>query len=298
MADELAGEDVDLPWEDARAANLANWNDRVEIHTGGGYDMAAFRRDPAHISQVVAVDLPVLERFLAGSIDGLDLCHLQCHIGTDTLSFARKGASVVGVDFSQPALDAAAAFAVELGHDAEWVATDVLEARAAVSARLGADRAFDVVYTSIGTVWWLNDLDRWAAQVEALLKAGGVFYIRDGHPAMYSVDERRGELVSTYRYFANGSAQGWDVDGSYIGEGSTANTRNYGYPHPLSRILQALIGAGLELVWVDEGKTLPWRFSTFMDEREDGDFELPEDQRDLLPLTFTIVARKRRGAAS
>lgn len=293
MADGLAGEDVDLSWEEARAANLANWNDRVPIHTGGGYDLESFRANPEHISQVVRTDLKALEPHLPNGIRGLDICHLQCHIGTDTLSLARLGARVVGVDFSQPALDAAQAFADELGLDAEWVATDVLDARAAVDKQLGADRHFDLVYTSIGTVWWLNDLDRWAAQVEALLKPGGTFYIRDGHPAMYSIDERRGELVSTYRYFANGTAQGWDVDGSYIGEGTTANTRNYGYPHPLSTILQALIGAGLELVWIAEAKTLPWRFSTFMDEREDGDFELPEDQRDLLPLTFTAIARKR-----
>jgi SAM-dependent methyltransferase len=293
MADGIEGDDVAIPWEDARAANLANWNDRVPIHTGGGYDIEAFRADPAHISHVVTVDLPVLERFLPDGVAGLDLCHLQCHIGTDTLSFARRGARVVGVDFSQPALDAAGALAAALGLDAEWVATDVLEARAAVTEQWGAERTFDVVYTSIGTVWWLNDLDVWAAQVEALLKPGGVFYIRDGHPAMYSIDERRGELVNTYRYFANGTAQGWDVDGSYIGEGTVENTRNYGYPHPLSEILQSLIGAGLELAWIDEGKTLPWRFSQFMDEREDGDFELPEDQRDLVPLTFTAVARKR-----
>jgi SAM-dependent methyltransferase len=293
MTGELAGEDVAISWEDARAANLANWNDRVPIHTGGGYDLDSFRRDPDHVSQVVAVDLPVLERFLGHGVAGLDLCHLQCHIGTDTLSLARKGAQVVGVDFSQPALDAAAGLAAELGLDAQWVCTDVLDARAAVAAQLGADMAFDVVYTSIGTVWWLADLDRWAAQIEALLKPGGVFYIRDGHPAMYSLDERQRELVTTYRYFGSGAAQGWDVDGSYIGEGTTANTRNYGYPHPLSEILQALITAGLSLEWIDEGTTLPWRFSTFMLEREDGDFELPEHQRDLVPLTFTAVARKR-----
>jgi 2-polyprenyl-3-methyl-5-hydroxy-6-metoxy-1,4-benzoquinol methylase len=294
MADELEGEDISISWDDARAANLANWNDRVPIHTGGGYDMDAFRRDPQHISQVVRTDLPVIERFLPNGVAGLDLCHLQCHIGTDTLSFARKGARVVGVDFSAPALEAAAGLASEIGLEAEWVCTDVLDARAAVTRDLG-ERTFDVIYTSIGTVWWLHDLDRWAAQIEALLKPGGIFFVRDGHPAMYSLDDRYPDLRTVYRYFGNGTAQGWDVDGSYIGEGSTEHTRNYGYAHPLSEILQALIGAGLELVLVDEGKTLPWRFSEYMVEREDGDFELPEPQRDLVPLTFTAVAHKREG---
>jgi SAM-dependent methyltransferase len=293
VSDELSGEDVQITWEDARAANLANWNDRVPIHTGGGYDLEAFRRDHTHISQVVRTDLPVLERFLERSVAGLDLCHLQCHIGTDTLSFARLGARVVGVDFSQPALDAGAALAAELGLEAEWVAADVLDARAAVTQHLGDERTFDVVYTSIGTVWWLHDLDAWAAQVAALLKPGGVFYIRDGHPALYALDERHQDLVTAYRYFGNGRAQAWDVEGSYVGEGSVDNRRTYEFPHPLSEILQSLITAGLELAWIDEGRTLPWRFSTFMIEREDGDFELPEDQRDTMPLTFTAVARKR-----
>ena len=293
MAEQFSGDDVTIAWEDARAANLAHWDDRVPIHTSGGYDLEAFRRDPEHISQVVRTDLPVIERFLPGGLAGLEVCHLQCHIGTDTLSLARKGARVVGLDFSAPALEAAAGLAAELGLAAEWVCTDVLDARAAVSRRLGGDRSFDLVYTSIGTVWWLDDLNRWAAQIEALLRPGGHFFIRDGHPALYSLDERQQDLVTVYRYFANGAAQGWDVDGSYVGEGTLHNTRNYGYPHPLSEILQALIAAGLELVWMDEGRTLPWRFSTFMVEREDGDFELPPGQRDSMPLTFTAVARKR-----
>ncbi|NKF33146.1 class I SAM-dependent methyltransferase, partial [Pseudomonas sp. BGM005] len=85
---------------------------------------------------------------------GLDLCHLQCHIGTDTISLARSGAHVTGVDFSAPALRVAAALAERVHVDATWVETDVLDARSAVTGD------FDVVYTSIGTICWLQDLDR------------------------------------------------------------------------------------------------------------------------------------------
>ena len=99
VPDELAGEDIAITWEDARAANLANWNDRVPIHTGGGYDLESFRANPEHISQVVRTDLKALDPYLPNGVTGLDVCHLQCHIGTDTLSLARLGARVVGVDF-------------------------------------------------------------------------------------------------------------------------------------------------------------------------------------------------------
>ena len=293
MPDELTGTDAHVPWDVARAANLANWNDRVQIHTSGGYDLESFRRDPSHRSQVARTDLAALRRYLPHGVTGLDVCHLQCHIGTDTVSFAREGARVVGVDFSMPALEAAAALAANIGVDAEWVHTDVLDARAAVTEQLGADRAFDLVYTSIGTIGWLNDLDLWAAQIAGLLRPGGLFYIRDGHPAMYGLDENREELVTAYRYFNTGLAQVWDEEESYAGEGTLANTRTYEFPHPFSELLPAVMGAGLEIVDFDEGKTLPWRFSEYMVEREDGDFELPAHQRELMPLTFTLVARRR-----
>jgi len=293
MAEEFVGDDVEVAWEDARAANLANWNDRVEIHTNGGYDLEAYRSDPTHISQVVAVDLPVLERFLPAGLAGLELCHLQCHIGTDTVSLARAGARVVGVDFSEPALAAGAELAASIGIAAEWVHADVLEARAAVTEALGAHREFDVVYTSIGTIGWLADISRWAEQVAALLRPGGLFYIRDGHPALYSLDEGLEALTTRFRYFANGRAQVWDADESYVGEGTITHQRTYEFPHPVSEVLQVILAAGLELVWFDEGQTLPWRFSEFMVERADGDFEFPPSQRELLPLTFTLVARRR-----
>ena len=179
---------ANVSWETARKANLSNWEERVPIHEVG-YDIAAFD-DPDHISDVVADDLPVLERFLpGGTVEGLDLCHLQCHIGTDTLSFARRGARVTGVDFSPAALRSAAQLAEKLGLTATWVETDVQDARAAVTGD------FDVVYTSIGTITWFPDLDGWARQIVALLKTGGTFYIRDGHPVLYALDEHVDDLV-------------------------------------------------------------------------------------------------------
>ena len=136
---------VEIDWEAARSANLQNWNDRVPLHEAA-YGLDAFD-EPSHLSDVVSDDLPVLSRFVrGGTLSGLDLCHLQCHIGTDTISLARAGATVTGVDFSSPALRAAEALANRAGVSATWVHTDVLDASNAVSGD------FDVVYTSIGTI--------------------------------------------------------------------------------------------------------------------------------------------------
>ena len=286
---------VDIPWEQARSANLANWEDRVPLHVEA-YQTAALRADPHHLSSVVRTDLEALLPYLPyGTLEGLDLCHLQCHIGTDTVSLARAGARVTGVDFSPAALAAAAALANDLGVAADWIHTDVLNARAAIDRQLGADRLFDVVYTSIGTIGWLHDLDRWAAQVAALLKPGGIFYIRDGHPMLGTLDEYAPGLTVRYRYFGDGTALQWDEGGTYVGDGTVEHTRTYEWPHPISEVVMALISQGLTLVALDEGKTLPWQFSPRMQpvaDQADPDFEWPQDERDLVPCTFTVVARR------
>ena len=280
----MNGNSVEIAWDDARRANRDNWDDRVPLHELA-YGVDAFD-DPTHISDVIADDLPVLRRFLPdGTLDGRELCHLQCHIGTDTISLARSGATVTGVDFSAPALHAAAALAQRTGTSATWVETDVLDARAAVSGD------FDVVYTSIGTICWLSDLERWAAQIAALLRPGGTFFIRDGHPAMLALDEEASTLTTRYAYFGDGRAQEWDDESTYAGDGTVAHPRTYEWPHPLSEILGALLRAGLRLVHFDEGTTLPWRFSRRMVEVPRG-YAWPEAERNLIPCTFTIVAVK------
>lgn len=281
----MSTDHVSVDWDHARDTNRANWDDRVPIHEGA-YEIDALA-DPDHRSTVVRDDLPVLRPWLPdGSLAGLDVCHLQCHIGTDTVSLAREGARLTGVDFSPAALASAAGLSARLGLDVTWVETDVLDARAAVVGD------FDVVYTSIGTICWLDDLDRWAAQVAALLRPGGVFFIRDGHPALYALDESAEELVTRYRYFPDGTAQQWDDAGTYAGDGTVANTRTYEWPHPLSEIVNALLGAGLRLRLLDEGRTLPWRFSPRMEDTGDGSWAWPDADRDRVPTTFTIVATR------
>ena len=241
---------------------------------------------PEHLSSVVRADLAALAPFLPnGTVAGLDVCHLQCHIGTDTLSLVRAGARVTGVDFSPAALASAAGLAKRLGLEATWVETDVLEARAAVSGD------FDLVYTSIGTINWLPDLGRWAGQIAGLLRAGGTFHIRDGHPVLYALDEHADGLRLRYPYFGHGEPQVWDEESTYAGDGTVNHSRTYQWVHPLSDIINALIGAGLHILRVDEGATLPWRFSPRMVEVPDG-FAWPDVERDLVPCTYTIIARK------
>ena len=280
----MAEDHTGIDWNSARAANLENWEDRVPLHEDS-YGIEALDH-PDQLTPVIRTDLAVLGPFLPqGTVAGLDVCHLQCHIGTDTLSLVRAGARVTGVDFSPGALASAARLGRRLGLEATWVETDVLDARAAVNGD------FDVVYTSIGTVTWLPDLRRWAAQVAALLRPGGTFYIRDGHPVLYSIDETAESPVLRYPYFGNGRAQVWDDESTYAGEGTVAHSRTYEWAHPLSEIIGSLLGAGLQILHVGEDTTLPWKFSPRMVEVPDG-FAWPEAERALVPCTYTIIARR------
>jgi len=175
------------------AVNLANWNSRVAAHEQA-YRLDELRDDPLHLSEVVRFDVPRL-----GSLAGLDVVHLQCHIGTDTVSLARLGArSVTGLDFSAPALEVATQLALDCGAQVEFVESELY---GAVDA-LGAGR-FDLVYTGIGALCWLPDIHRWAEVVAALLRPGGRLFIREGHPVLWSLADPRpdGLLVIEYPYF-------------------------------------------------------------------------------------------------
>lgn len=179
---------------DWRAINLANWESRVPLHTGAdGYELAAFD-DPDHLSDVVRYDVVRL-----GPLDGLDVVHLQCHIGTDTVSLARLGArSTTGLDFSPSALMAARRLAERAGNAVEFVEADAYDAVTA----LGAER-FDLVFTGIGAICWLPDIRRWAEVVAGLLRPGGRLFMREGHPMMWTLSDPRpdGLVVVEYPYF-------------------------------------------------------------------------------------------------
>jgi SAM-dependent methyltransferase len=222
-----------------------------------------------------------------GSPAGLSLVHLQCHIGLDTLSWARLGATVTGVDFSPAATAAARDIAARAGLSAAFVDSDVDSAPAACR------RQFDVVYTGVGALPWLPDLTRWAQVVAELLRPGGLFYVRDGHPLVNALDYDRtdGALVLTGPYFATGSPLRFDSGATYAATGvRLQNATTYEWPHSLSEIVQALLDAGLTLTSLGEHRTIPWRALAQLVRTEDG-WVLPQ-RPERAPLTFSLTATR------
>lgn len=282
--------EVHVQHAEAVAANRANWDDRAGVHaTSGEYAVQWLIEEPDRISDVVARDLPVLTAYLPnGSLVGLDVVHLQCHIGTDTLSLARQGARLTGVDISPASLDVARRIAREARTDITYVESDVTEAASAVGEQV------DVVYTSIGTVCWVRDLTPWSQAIAALLRPGGVFYIRDSHPMLATLDDLdSSDVVVRHRYFRGDLTMSFDNESTYTdGDQSLIlHTRNYEWHHAMSETVQALVDAGLRLRLLREGRTLPWQYLPQM--VSDGtDYVLPAPWTDRVPLSFTLIATK------
>jgi SAM-dependent methyltransferase len=270
--------------DDYAAINLAHWNSRV-VHHVNGYGLEQFRDDPNHLSHVVRFDIPRL-----GSIEGLDVVHLQCHIGTDTLSLARLGPrSVTGVDFSRPALDAASSLAIECGATISYVESDVYSA----VETLGLEN-FDLVYTGIGALCWLPDIARWASTVAMLLRPGGRLFIREGHPMLWSLADPRpdGFLVVQYPYFETEGVK-FSESFSYVDHEEPLTSPDLvHFNHGLGEVVMALMNAGMRLLSLEEHDTVPWNpFGDDMEEVGDGEYRLRDEPR-RLACTYTLQAEK------
>jgi len=272
--------------EDWRTLNLANWEARVPLHVSpGGYDLDSFS-DPRHLSGVVRYDLPRL-----GDITGLDVVHLQCHIGTDTVSLARLGPrSVTGLDFSPSAIAAANDLAARAVAAGRFVESDVYDA----AVVLGRESC-DLVYTGIGALCWLPDIRRWATVVAQLLRPGGRLFMREGHPMLDTIDETRSDdlLVVHYPYFETAGSPFTETT-TYGGEGTVSAPKGVSFNHGLGEVFTALTEAGLTVTALEEHREAPWKalVQGMIESTEfEGEYVLAEHP-ERLPLTYTIQARK------
>jgi SAM-dependent methyltransferase len=272
---------------DYRELNRANWDDRVAAHLGAPeYAVQRFIDDPAFLSHVVRFDLPLL-----GDVAGLRGVHLQCHIGTDTVSLARLGASMTGLDFSAPAIEAARKLATATGADAMFVQADVYAPAEVLEAG-----SFDLVYVSIGALTWLPDVRRWAAVVAALLRPGGRLFIRDGHPVLWSLEDGRADdlLVIRYPYFETPEPVVSDYDGTYVTTDAVIEHGvTHSWNHGIGDIVTALLDAGLTITGLAEHRSVPFEaLPGQMVPAGDGEWRLAHDTA-RVPCTFTIQAVRR-----
>jgi SAM-dependent methyltransferase len=284
---------------DWRALNRANWDDRVPVHLASSfYDLAGFRAG--------ASTLQPFEVSEVGDVAGRRLVHLQCHIGLDTLSWARRGAQVSGLDFSAPAIDAASALAASLGIPATFVVSDVYDA---VDA-FGGQR-FDIVYTGTGALVWLPDIRRWARVVAGLLAPGGFLYLVEGHPFVQILDDAAGTPsaagaagaagasgaseaseasgLCVARDYFDAAPQVEDYPYTYTDGPALEHTRQVEFQHSLGEIVTSLAEEGLRIEFLHE-----YDFDAFgrfdsLQRREDGTYRFPPG-RPRVPMQFSLRA--------
>jgi SAM-dependent methyltransferase len=226
-------------------------------------------------------------------LKGLRVLHLQCHFGRDSLILASRGATVVGLDFSTPAIATARELAAELGlaERARFVEADLYDAPSAIAEA----HAFDLVFVTWGAINWLPDIRRWAEIVAQFLKPGGALYLAEGHPAALVLDDaarRESVMPGWFAPYFSPEALVFDDPSDYADESARlTHARTYEWLHPLGAIVTALIDAGLTLRWLHEHAAVPWRMFELLVEDADGMYRWPD--RPWLPLAFSLRAERR-----
>ncbi len=270
--------------DDYMKANLDWWNEATIVHSqsqGDIYELASFKAGKTKL-------LP-LELEEVGNVSGKKLLHLQCHFGLDTLSWARLGAQVTGIDFSDKAIAIAQNLSQELNLDANFICTELYN----LPNVLDAAGAFDIVYTSYGAVGWLPDLQPWGRIIGHYLKPGGFFYIAEGHPFMWVFDEKSTDLKILYPYFSKEPIKD-ESEGTYAEKSAKlVHTINYGWNHTFNEIFNSLISAGLTINFLHEHPFCAWECFPDMEEGEDRYLRFKDPvKRDLIPLMYSLKATK------
>jgi SAM-dependent methyltransferase len=264
--------------DDYLEANRALWDEWTAIHEGSAfYDLESFKKG--------GVRLHDFELEEVGDVRGKDLLHLQCHFGIDTLSWARLGARVTGVDFSGDAIGLARRLADELGLEATFLQANVLELPEVLEGR------FDVVYTSRGVLGWLPDVPRWAGVIGHYLRQGGIFYIHEIDPFVYvfDVDEGAAEPRVKYPYFDRPEPLAFESTDYADPDARVKQPFAYDWSHSMAEIVTSLAETGLRIEFLHEWPFLDWEMP-FLEKRDDGRWWYPGPGE--LPLSFSLKATK------
>lgn len=272
--------------------NRVHWDESTRVHLRGDlYGLETFKAGGCRLHRVELEEV--------GDVKGKRLLHLQCHFGLDTLSWARRGAVVTGVDFSTESIAAARQLAVDTRVEAEFVCSDLYE----LPEALLSFHSFDVVYTSYGVLCWLPDLAPWAALIARYLKPDGFFYIAEAHPCarMFPLDEdlpKTGGFRPWLSYFHDDAGIRWPAGADYADPEGLPTPPSHDWQHSMGDIVNALIGAGLTIEWLHEFPFCAWKVVAgceIVERSSSGQvyYGRPPSEPQL-PLMFSIRARARR----
>lgn len=265
--------------EEYYETNKRRWNELVDIHAKSKeYDLENFI---AGKNSLHSTELEIL-----GNVKGKNLLHLQCHFGLDTISWARLGAKVTGVDFSDTAIELARVIAKKVGVDVEFVCSNVYDLPRV------HERQYDIVFTSYGVLCWLQGMEEWAKVISHFLKPGGKFLLVESHPFMWVFDDESKELKQRYSYWHSDEPLSWEEDGTYADENAKIkNKKSYEWQHTVSDVLNSLIKAGLTIDEIGEYPELVWSYVPSSQRVDNEYFRIPGDP---LPQTWSVLASKMK----
>jgi 2-polyprenyl-3-methyl-5-hydroxy-6-metoxy-1,4-benzoquinol methylase len=269
--------------DEAFRTNRAWWDERVPIHARSEfYGLEAFRRGEPRDLGIEAEEV--------GDVRGLRMLHLQCHFGLTSLTFARLGAEVVGIDFSRPAIELATSLAEEQGLPARFVCANVYDALDAV-----VERDFDVVFASYGVLAWLPDVPRWTRIAAEFLRPGGRLHLIEIHPFGQVFDDEDPDATEPrvrYPYFHDPEPARFKTPGTYAErDAPTIANEQIEWSHDLAEILGATLEAGLTIQSYRELPTTCYPQFPYLVETTPGEWTWPDGWTPL-PLQFALRARK------
>jgi SAM-dependent methyltransferase len=261
-------------------ANQKRWDQlTIEHQKSVFYDVEGFKAGKDRLRSIELEEL--------GDVSGKSMLHLQCHFGLDTLAWARRGAKITGVDFSQKAITLAKALSEELDIPAEFICADVFDLPGILVGE------FDLVFTSYGVLHGLPGLKRWGEVIAHFLRPGGILYIVEDHP-MFRVfrSKPNGEFKAERSYFFSEEPQRIEGTGSYATDNQGSASVSYVWDFSMGDVINSLIEAGLLIEFLHEFPFAARAKFPFMEQGEDGWWRLPEPYHGTIPFLFSLQARK------
>ncbi len=282
-------------------ANKDLWNQRTVVHKDSFfYNLAGFKAGENVLTPIELNEL--------ADVKGKKMLHLQCHFGMDSLNWARLGADVTGVDLSDEAIKEAKQLNDELGLNAKFICCNVydLHPKNAESSKtplleatdpaIGREKvgnlvreAFDIVFTSYGTIGWLPDLDKWAEIITYYLKPGGTFYLAEFHPVVWMFDD---EFTHIKYHYENREVIVTENEGTYTDRNASIKGKEYSWNHSISEVLNALINAGLKIERFNEFMYSPYPCFRNTIEPEKGRWQV-KGLEGKIPMVYSVRAIKQ-----
>lgn len=257
-------------------ANKDAWNKRTVVHKDSAfYDVASFKAGKTSLNKIELQEL--------GDVKGKSLLHLQCHFGMDTLSWAREGADVTGIDLSDEAIEYAKQLSTELDIHANFISCNVYDLKDHLN------RKFDIVFTSYGVIGWLPDLDKWASIISHFLRPRGTFYMIEFHPAVWMFDDNFQYIKYPYH---NVETIIEKQTGTYADRNSKIEYNEYSWNHSLSEVINSLIRNGLQIQQLNEFPYSCYDCFNNVVQGQDGYWRV-KGLEEKIPMMYSVKATKQ-----